>query len=123
MCNGLRGRGGVRVVYVSIAPDGFCAFCGLGIGNWWNDIADGLAFSHPWLWWVLGLAAFVPFLATVGWFWPAARPMPTLLAVPTYGFFGIVAALQAWIEAVRGNVSPTWEPTRRTQRSVDVSSH
>jgi len=86
-------------------------------------VAVSLAFSHPWLWWVLGLAAFVPFLATVGWFWPAAKRMPALLAVPSYGFFGIVAALHAWIEALLGDVAPTWEPTRRAPRSVDVSSH
>ena len=86
-------------------------------------VTVSLVFSHPWLWWVLGPAAFVPFLATVMWFWPAARRMPTLLAVPTYGFFGMVAGLHAWIEAARGNATPTWEPTRRTRHSADVSSH
>jgi cellulose synthase/poly-beta-1,6-N-acetylglucosamine synthase-like glycosyltransferase len=85
--------------------------------------AVSLALSRPWLWWVLGPAALVPFLATVGWFWPAARRMPTLLAVATYAFFGMVAGLHAWVEAVRGDVAPTWEPTRRAPHSVDVSSH
>ena len=85
--------------------------------------AVSLAFSHPWLWWVVGLAALVPTLAIVGWLWPSGGHTPTLLAVPTYGFFGMVAGLHAWIEAIGGNAAPTWKPTRRTPHSVDVSSH
>ncbi len=94
----------------------------------WSALVGGvvtvaLAFSHPWLWWVVGPAAFVPFLATIGWFWPAERRLPTLLGVPSYGFFGMVAGLHAWIGAVGGNAVPTWEPTRRTPHSVDISNH
>lgn len=86
-------------------------------------VTVSLALSHPWLWWVVGLAALVPTLAIVGWLWPSGGHTPTLLAVPTYGFFGMVAGLHAWIEAIGGNAAPTWEPTRRTPHSVDVSSH
>jgi cellulose synthase/poly-beta-1,6-N-acetylglucosamine synthase-like glycosyltransferase len=50
---------------------------------------------------------------TLGWFWPAEKRLPRLLSIPTYALAGNVAALQAWIGALRGDLNPIWEPTRR----------
>ena len=72
----------------------------------------GLASSHHWLWWVVGLVASATIVATVVGGWPAGRHTPALLAVPAYGFFGVVAGLHDWIGAMRGNLAPTWEPRR-----------
>jgi cellulose synthase/poly-beta-1,6-N-acetylglucosamine synthase-like glycosyltransferase len=65
--------------------------------------------ARPWL--AAGGAA-VGLLAAAAWWWPGGTP-PRLVAVPGYLVWGIVAALHAWINAVRGDVNPTWEPTRR----------
>lgn len=60
---------------------------------------------------VLGGAAVVAGIA--GWFWPADRRLPRLLALPAYALASNVAALSAWIGALRGDLNPIWEPTRR----------
>jgi hypothetical protein len=36
-----------------------------------------------------------------------------LVAVPAYLLSGTVAALTAWMNALRGELNPIWEPTRR----------
>jgi cellulose synthase/poly-beta-1,6-N-acetylglucosamine synthase-like glycosyltransferase len=59
----------------------------------------------------LGLAAIS--LAMVGWLWPEGRPMPRLLAVPSYAVSGNLAAIHAAIRALRRERQPIWEPTRR----------
>jgi cellulose synthase/poly-beta-1,6-N-acetylglucosamine synthase-like glycosyltransferase len=59
-----------------------------------------------------GLAALFA-LALVGWRWPEERRAPALVAVPAYVVSGTVAALRAWIKALRGELNPIWEPTRR----------
>lgn len=51
--------------------------------------------------------------AGVGWVWPENRRAPRVVAVPTYVVLGIIAALDAWLRALRGELNPVWEPTRR----------
>jgi hypothetical protein len=51
-------------------------------------------------------------LAAVSWLWPGGRP-PGWIAVPGYLIWGLVAGLHAWLRAARGDLTPTWEPTRR----------
>jgi cellulose synthase/poly-beta-1,6-N-acetylglucosamine synthase-like glycosyltransferase len=58
--------------------------------------------------------------ATVGWFWPKARRMPRVIAMPAFTVAGIVAGLQAWYRALTGYKAATWEPTRR--ESVQLSA-
>jgi cellulose synthase/poly-beta-1,6-N-acetylglucosamine synthase-like glycosyltransferase len=58
--------------------------------------------------WVAALA-----LAVAGWYWPEGRPAPRLVAAISYGGAGTVAALAAWWRALRGELNPLWEPTRR----------
>ena len=60
----------------------------------------------------LPLAALL-LLAGAGWYWPEDRHAPRLISVPAYVVSGIIAALEAWIRALRGELNPMWEPTRR----------
>ena len=62
--------------------------------------------------WIGGAAGLIIGLAAVAWWWPGGTP-PRWIAVPGYVIWGIVAALHAWFNAARGDLSPTWEPTRR----------
>lgn len=72
-----------------------------------------LALGEAWARWVLaGGLAFV-LLAIIAWYSPERRPLPKLVAVPGYLFFGLTAGIVAWIRALRGDGEPIWEPTRR----------
>jgi cellulose synthase/poly-beta-1,6-N-acetylglucosamine synthase-like glycosyltransferase len=63
---------------------------------------------------VVGMvAAVVLVLAAVGWLWPEGRRAPRVVSVPAYVVSGLVAALVAWRNALRGELNPVWEPTRR----------
>jgi hypothetical protein len=66
----------------------------------------------------IAAAAGVVALALVGWRWPARSPVPRLLALPAYLVSGNVAALHAWIVALRGARTAVWEPTRRGAESA-----
>jgi len=63
--------------------------------------------------WGLGLAAFASLCAALAWRWPEGRRLPKVLAVPAYIVIGNLAALHAFVQAVRGERVPLWEPTRR----------
>jgi hypothetical protein len=45
--------------------------------------------------------------------------LPRLLAVPAFAVAGNVAAVHAAFKALRGELNPVWEPTRRA--AVDGS--
>ena len=62
----------------------------------------------------LGLGA----LAVSGWFWPAARRVPRLVALPAFAAAGMAAGLHAWFRLLTGRHAPTWEPTRRGEKSA-----
>jgi cellulose synthase/poly-beta-1,6-N-acetylglucosamine synthase-like glycosyltransferase len=51
-------------------------------------------------------------LALLAWFWRGER-IPRLIATPAYLLWGNLAGLHARISALRGDLTPTWEPTRR----------
>jgi cellulose synthase/poly-beta-1,6-N-acetylglucosamine synthase-like glycosyltransferase len=79
-------------------------------------VVAGLALMAPsarWPRFLLALGALGVLAGVTGWFWPADRRLPRLLSIPTYALVGNVAALQAWIGALRGDLNPIWEPTRR----------
>jgi cellulose synthase/poly-beta-1,6-N-acetylglucosamine synthase-like glycosyltransferase len=54
----------------------------------------------------------VPLAGWIGWLLPEDR-LPRLLALPAYLTSGTVAALNAWMRALSGELNPVWEPTRR----------
>ena len=66
----------------------------------------------------LAATAGVVALALMGWYWPARRPVPRLLALPAYLVSGNLAALHAWVVALRGARTAVWEPTRRGAESA-----
>ncbi len=87
-----------------LVPWSVCfGFIGLGL----------LAVSLSWPRWVLGAAGMFIVVAVVGWVWPQNRPLPRLLALPTYLVSGTVAGIHAWLTALRRDLKPIWEPTRR----------
>ena len=87
-----------------LVPWSVClGFIGLGL----------LAVSLSWPRWVLGAAGMFIVVAVVGWVWPQNRPLPRLLALPTYLVSGTVAGIHAWLTALRRDLNPIWEPTRR----------
>lgn len=72
-----------------------------------------LARDHAWARWSLAALATGALLGVLGWFWPERRKTPKLLAMPAFVLVGNVAVLHSWISAFRGDLTPTWEPTRR----------
>lgn len=67
-------------------------------------------------WW--GVAGFAAVAASVGaalvaWQWPEGKGLPIVLSLPAFAVWGLIAALHAWINALRGELNPVWEPTRR----------
>jgi len=87
---------------------GVAALIGLGM----------LALGEVWARWVLAGAVFAGILATAGWAWPEERRMPPVLAVPASLVSANVAVLEATVRALRGELTPIWEPTRRHDRAA-----
>jgi hypothetical protein len=58
------------------------------------------------------VALLVALVALIGWLRPEGW-LPRPAAAASYVVWGTVAALHAWVSALRGNLTPTWEPTRR----------
>ena len=79
-----------------------------------------LAVTEPWAR-VPGLLILAGgLLALIGWLWPEGRRrIPRPFAIPAYIAVANIAVLRAWFKAVRGELNPIWEPTRR----VPVGSH
>jgi cellulose synthase/poly-beta-1,6-N-acetylglucosamine synthase-like glycosyltransferase len=62
---------------------------------------------------MLILGGVVVIMSIAAWFRPDDRPLPRWLGLPAFAFWGVVAGLHAWINALRGELHPVWEPTRR----------
>jgi cellulose synthase/poly-beta-1,6-N-acetylglucosamine synthase-like glycosyltransferase len=77
-----------------------------------------LCFDRPWAKVLAALAVIVLGLAFVGWNWPEDKRLPKIIAVPTFAVTGNIAAIHAGMKAMRGELNPIWEPTRR--KSVDA---
>src|SRR5437879_10516437 len=75
------------------------------------------ASGSPWATASLVAAGIVTLFALVGWTWPAARPLPRVVALPAYLVTGAIAALHAWVLALGGDRTAVWEPTRRGEAS------
>jgi cellulose synthase/poly-beta-1,6-N-acetylglucosamine synthase-like glycosyltransferase len=72
-----------------------------------------LAPSESWARWALGAVAVAGVLGAIGWSRPEGQRLPRALAIPAFVIAGNVAALHAWLHVFRGDLNPTWEPTRR----------
>ncbi len=72
-----------------------------------------LSTREEWARWVVAAGTAGGALAAAGWAWPEDRPAPRALSVPAYAVASNVAALHAWLKAVRGEKNAVWEPTRR----------
>jgi cellulose synthase/poly-beta-1,6-N-acetylglucosamine synthase-like glycosyltransferase len=72
-----------------------------------------LAQGHAWARWTIGVGATVAVLGAMGWARSEAHAVPRLFSVPAYLLAGNVAALHAWVRAVRGRRDAFWVPTRR----------
>lgn len=77
-----------------------------------------LALDATWARAALAAGALVLLAAGVAWYWPADRRVPRLLALPAFAVWGNLAVLVSCVRALRGELNPIWEPTRRT--AVDV---
>jgi cellulose synthase/poly-beta-1,6-N-acetylglucosamine synthase-like glycosyltransferase len=61
----------------------------------------------------LGLAAATLVAGTVAIRWPAGRAAPRLLELAGFIVVACGAGILAWCRALRGELNPIWEPTRR----------
>ena len=69
--------------------------------------------DHRWAQLLAAASGTILLLAGLGWVWPPERKMPRILAIPTFAVSGNIAALNAGLRAMRGELNPIWEPTRR----------
>lgn len=72
-----------------------------------------LATTTGWVRVLLISAALTLGIAWVGWRSPPDRPPSRPVALVTFVVVGHVAAIVAWYKALRGELNPIWEPTRR----------
>ncbi len=72
-----------------------------------------LAVVQPWARWALAAQGILFGLGVAGWLWPEQREPPKVLSLAAYFVAGVVATLHAWVNALRGELNPVWEPTRR----------
>ena len=63
--------------------------------------------------WFLLVPAAGLLLAVGALRWPGSAPAPRWLSLIGFGLLGNFAALEATIAALRGELNPIWEPTRR----------
>jgi cellulose synthase/poly-beta-1,6-N-acetylglucosamine synthase-like glycosyltransferase len=72
-----------------------------------------LAVEHPVARWALGGCAVGLAAAGLAFLWPKDRAVPRLLALAGFAVGAHVAGFVAWTRALRGELNPIWEPTRR----------
>ena len=56
----------------------------------------------------------------MGWWWPHDVRMPRFVGLPAYLVWGVAAGIHAWVKALRGDLNPIWEPTRRDPLDATV---
>ena len=72
-----------------------------------------LGWQVTWFRWVLASGVGMAALAVLGWWWPEEGRAPRFLSGPAYLLSSLVAGLNAWLNALRGDLQAMWEPTRR----------
>ncbi len=74
-----------------------------------------VALATQFAWARFGLGGLVALVAVglLAWWWPSDARMSRVIGLPAYVLWGLVAGLHAWVKALRGDLDPIWEPTRR----------
>ena len=72
-----------------------------------------LALEHPWARWLLLLAVLGCLGGVAAFLWPRGRAIPRLVSLLGFAVSSTIAGFVAWAKALRGELNPTWEPTRR----------
>jgi cellulose synthase/poly-beta-1,6-N-acetylglucosamine synthase-like glycosyltransferase len=72
-----------------------------------------LSGRYPLAAWLLALAAIGAALGLLAIVWPGGKP-PRLLSVFGFALVSAAAGFIAWTKALRGELNPVWEPTRRS---------
>jgi hypothetical protein len=99
----------VRWLVFLLAPLGLV---GLGI----------LSFGSPAALMLLILSGFGIAAGLVGIFWPGDRRPFGPFALAGFGLASFAAGFVAWTKALRGELNPIWEPTRRPTSGQSPSS-
>lgn len=87
---------------------GLCAFASLAV----------LSVTEPWARLVFGAGLLAILGAVLGWHWVARGEAPRALALAAFVAGSNLAAMHAGIQALRAELNPVWEPTRR-ERAAD----
>ena len=72
-------------------------------------LATGVGWARS----ALAALGLIAALASIAWRRWGGNPTPRVLALPVYLIAGNIAALHAWLVALRGARTAVWEPTRR----------
>ena len=72
-----------------------------------------LALEHQWARWLLLVGGVGCLGGVAAFLWPPGRAMPRLVSLLGFGVSSTIAGFVAWTKALRGELNPTWEPTRR----------
>lgn len=72
-----------------------------------------LAREAEWARWLLVGGGLLAAGGVAGLFWPPDKRVPGAIAALGFVVASTIAALIAWIKALRGEPNPAWEPTRR----------
>lgn len=72
-----------------------------------------LTVSTSWGWVLAALGVLGLVAGAVGYYWPSGSTAPKLLTTAAFAVSSQVAGIKAWIGALRGELNPVWEPTRR----------
>lgn len=72
-----------------------------------------VAVAQTWARWALAAQGIILTASAAAWLWPERRELPKLVSLIAYLLAGTIAALHAWLNALRGELNPVWEPTRR----------
>ena len=71
-----------------------------------------LGVGYPWARLVVAAILAGIALGAIGMRWPGERP-PRLVGICTFALAAQMAGVLAWYKVLRGDHTPTWEPTRR----------
>jgi hypothetical protein len=92
----------------------------------WSALLGGIGLALlvptvPWALAPLGAGVGLLVLGSVGWALGDGRPLPRPVQVAAFALTANLAAMHAFLRAVRGRHEPIWEPTRRSVPATESS--